>query len=69
MDYWNKNVIRFAGFMRENLNSNAVINLVAQQLLLKTDDIVTPTLYVDVNTDNGTDASNNTQGNIPNKPG
>lgn len=55
--------------MKENLNSNAVINLVTQQLLLKTDDKTTPNLYVDVNTNNGTDASNNTQGNIPNKPG
>ena len=54
--------------MKENLNSNAVINLVAQQLLLKTDDKITPTLYVDVNA-NGTDASNITQGNVPNKPG
>ena len=55
--------------MKENLNSNAVINLVAQQLLLKTDDKIAPTLYVDVNINNGTDASNITQGNIPNKPG
>jgi hypothetical protein len=55
--------------MKENLNSNAVINLVAQQLLLNTDDKITPTLYVDINTNNGTDASNNTQENVPNKPG
>lgn len=76
MDYWNKNVLRFSGFMKENLNSNSVISFVAQQLLINTEtkkkideDFKVPVLYVDIDTNNGTILSNVDGGNDSNKSG
>ena len=76
MDYWNKNVLRFSGFMKENLNSNSIINFVAQQLLINTDtkkniteDFKVPVLYVDIDTNNKTISSNVAEGNNSNNSG
>lgn len=76
MDYWNKNVLRFSGFMKENLNSNSVINFVAQQLLINTEtkkyiaeDFILPVLYVDIDTNNKTISSNVAEGNNSNNSG
>ena len=76
MDYWNKNVLRFSGFMKENLNSNSIINFVAQQLLINTEtkkyiaeDFILPVLYVDIDTNNKTISSNVAEGNNSNNSG
>ena len=51
--------------MKENLNSNSVINFVAQQLFINTEtkknieeDFIVPVLYVNIDTNNGTILSN-----------
>ena len=59
--------------MKENLNSNSVINFVAQQLLINTDtkkniteDFKVPVLYVDIDTNNKIILSNVAEGNNSN---